>query len=574
VGRGLISKSFVVIFSCIVVQGAFAAGSQTTPANQLHQAVIAGDTSKIEQLLSDGVDVDSRNGLSWTALHTAIRNNQKAVIELLLSNNADVNAKDRNGQTPLHFAVESGQKDVIASLIAKKANVNAADNNGETALMLANMADQTAIADTLVKAGATQTAQQTSSQSPFGAPPGGPAVRGEAGGRSNRGGRSGQQGGFEQMARGEGSFDPAEQGVRGEAGGRGGRGGRSGQQGGTEQMARGEGSFDQMSRGESGGRGNRGANASLEQRITDPAQTPQAENISDTAIEPNEISNRVVSFENILADPCEIAARIKKYDGLQKAVEDAAGKSRIGMRQWRLTDTDNRSVIVRAFQTQLEVEYDFLIATANEEKAAATAKAIETLKTEKAKWATDVRAALTTQARSARTTTRTSTSARSTSRGTRGTTQSYNMGTTTQEIQPVQEEISQTGTPVDVWLNTDILTLDGRITLAETITDEIQTEYGSIRDTALGEKAEKTVAAVDGIVLAMQKRFQEAYTYLEQLQAKQGTTTTQTQRTTSTRGRTTTTGRTGTQTQTYGAEQQGTMNQYQTTQGQRQGRGR
>jgi len=178
--RGIIVKSFLIVVLCIIVEESFASGNQNS-AGQLHQAVIAGDTSLIEKLLSEGVDVDSRNGLNWTPLHTAIRNNQKAVVDLLVSNNANVNAKDRNGQTPLHFAIESGQKEVIASLLSKSADVNAADNDGETPLMLANMAGQSAIAETLRSAGATEAAQQTSSTG--GSQPG-QASRGESFGRA------------------------------------------------------------------------------------------------------------------------------------------------------------------------------------------------------------------------------------------------------------------------------------------------------------------------------------------------------------------------------------------------------
>lgn len=46
------------------------------------------------QALADGIDVNTRHPLGWTALHTAAINKKVEIIKILLDNDVDVNAGD------------------------------------------------------------------------------------------------------------------------------------------------------------------------------------------------------------------------------------------------------------------------------------------------------------------------------------------------------------------------------------------------------------------------------------------------------------------------------------------------
>lgn len=46
------------------------------------------------QTIADGIDINIRHPLGWTALHTAAINQKVEVIKILLQNGADVNAGD------------------------------------------------------------------------------------------------------------------------------------------------------------------------------------------------------------------------------------------------------------------------------------------------------------------------------------------------------------------------------------------------------------------------------------------------------------------------------------------------
>ncbi len=59
---------------------------------------------------------------------------------------------------------------------------------------------------------------------------------------------------------------------------------------------------------------------------------------------------------DLLADPNEIMARIKTFDGLEKAVAAVAVKSSTEMRYWGQSRYDNRTSLARAVQKQVQEE--------------------------------------------------------------------------------------------------------------------------------------------------------------------------------------------------------------------------
>jgi hypothetical protein len=491
-----------LIVAFILTQGALAGGLED-PAVAIHQRVIAGDIQSVTNLLSINADINAKNELGWTPLHAAIRSNQKEeMIQLLLGKGADVNAKDNDGQTPMHFAVESGRNDIIQMLITKVANINETDNKGDNAMSLATKTRQDAIAAKLGEIGAQQPVRQASNDLPPRAAqispmsPVGPADLDSSVSSPSVGRITGR------IPR---TFE-------------------SSSSGSAEPQVNGDANDFRISR-------------------TGPSQ-----------------------IDGVLADPNEILARVKKYEGLEKAIQDVSDKSKAGMRQWRLTDNDNRNILVKAVQMQLDTEYEFLITTAKEEKAEQTVKAIEALRTKKTEWSKKVTSELTDKLREeklTRTTTTTTTRSRTSSSsttargGSRGTTGRGIMMQPENNMQPGQPQLEQPVQPQfeqpiqpqsenSEWLEANVQDLDGRVNLAKMVNTQIMNEFGTIRATAVEEKAEKTVAAIDGVLLAMKQRFDDLYKYVDQLKLKQEKT--QTQR--GTRTATTTTTRSSTRSTT------------------------
>uniref|UniRef100_A0A3P8ZZH3 Ankyrin repeat, SAM and basic leucine zipper domain-containing protein 1 n=1 Tax=Esox lucius TaxID=8010 RepID=A0A3P8ZZH3_ESOLU len=140
----------------------------------LKRAINIGDTQLVQQLLDNGLDVETRLGFEWTplmyAVHmanyditkllldrgasanfsrdqhtvlmaacTASASEDKMVrcVELLLSRNADPNTFNRSHMTSLMLASRDGHSRVINLLASHGAEVNSQDENGYTALAFA-----------------------------------------------------------------------------------------------------------------------------------------------------------------------------------------------------------------------------------------------------------------------------------------------------------------------------------------------------------------------------------------------------------------------------------------------------
>lgn len=106
-----------------------AANQQTT----LHNAAVEGDDLVVQQLLSEGIDVDIKTPDGKTALHLAVEFGNAEVVQTLLQNRANVNIQsngrgssgrsspmDRRfygGRTPLHWAAAGGYEHIIRLLL-------------------------------------------------------------------------------------------------------------------------------------------------------------------------------------------------------------------------------------------------------------------------------------------------------------------------------------------------------------------------------------------------------------------------------------------------------------------------
>jgi putative CocE/NonD family hydrolase len=93
----------------------------------LHQAVVDGNTEQIMLLLSQGADVDAKDGEERTPLYHAIKSGKKEAVQTLIKGCANVQASDKDGVTPLHVAAEFGNKDIVELLVANGADINSKD---------------------------------------------------------------------------------------------------------------------------------------------------------------------------------------------------------------------------------------------------------------------------------------------------------------------------------------------------------------------------------------------------------------------------------------------------------------
>jgi hypothetical protein len=234
-----------------------------------------------------------------------------------------------------------------------------------------------------------------------------------------------------------------------------------------------------------------------------------------------------------LADPNEIKARIKTFEGLEKALEEVTKKSQSEMRQWPQKRYDNKTLLVRTVQKQFEDELGFVRKVAVEEKAKKTTEAIDSLLTRRKERLKKVSRELLvqkreqqqTQTQQAPTRGRTRYSGRST------------RGRYSQRGQPVAEPYADrydtmSGTnrserprrpsePVDRETENEIrlwmqATIDKRADLAKAVHEQIRIEISPIRKLADEEEAKKTTATIDGLLLHRQNRFEEFVKKMEE----------------------------------------------------------
>ena len=114
-------------------------------------AAFKGSLEMVKVLLGCGVDVNSVNEKSYTALMLAAKNGHTEVARLLLERRANVDLQDEDGITALMLAAQNGHTEVVELLLNKEANVNSKlKTTGQTALMLAAQEGHTKVVELLL----------------------------------------------------------------------------------------------------------------------------------------------------------------------------------------------------------------------------------------------------------------------------------------------------------------------------------------------------------------------------------------------------------------------------------------
>lgn len=101
---------------------------------ELLNAAAESDAPKALAAISNGADINHRNGKGWTPLIVASFNGSINVVNLLISEGADVNKTNYKGTTPLMYAMthyeETNQRLVFDALVDSGANLGLRDFRG------------------------------------------------------------------------------------------------------------------------------------------------------------------------------------------------------------------------------------------------------------------------------------------------------------------------------------------------------------------------------------------------------------------------------------------------------------
>jgi ankyrin repeat protein len=101
------------------------------------------EIKRIEELLDDGANINSKNERGETPLICAALMGQRNAVRLLLDRGADVHEKNIDGHTALMESSMRGHLDIVRMLVERGARIDDRSLVGETALMLAAMMDAT-----------------------------------------------------------------------------------------------------------------------------------------------------------------------------------------------------------------------------------------------------------------------------------------------------------------------------------------------------------------------------------------------------------------------------------------------
>ena len=100
-------------------------------------AVESGKLELVKLLLSNGADVNDKDGDTIPVLVKAAANGLQYIAKEIISYKANIEAQTPNGSRALHYAAWGGHEKLVRLLVARKAMVNASTNDGTTSLHFA-----------------------------------------------------------------------------------------------------------------------------------------------------------------------------------------------------------------------------------------------------------------------------------------------------------------------------------------------------------------------------------------------------------------------------------------------------
>lgn len=138
--KSLVRKAYAPLQSDVatlpaMVDDALKQGSSLE--QELHNATIARDNTRIEYLLKRGAKVNAKDTEGQTPLMVAAKSGDLSVLNGLLEYKANPNAQDNDGWTAAMHAVRSNEPKIFRLLGKHKADFNLTNKDGVTALAMA-----------------------------------------------------------------------------------------------------------------------------------------------------------------------------------------------------------------------------------------------------------------------------------------------------------------------------------------------------------------------------------------------------------------------------------------------------
>ena len=134
---------------------------------QMVNAAKSGDAAQMQQLISIGADVNTRDDRNNTVLLLAARSGNLDVVKLLLNKGADVDALNSRLQTALSSACKMGQLEVAKVLLAAGSVVGYKDGDGFSPLALAAKRGNVELVRLLLDKGASLRCRTNSGKTPL-----------------------------------------------------------------------------------------------------------------------------------------------------------------------------------------------------------------------------------------------------------------------------------------------------------------------------------------------------------------------------------------------------------------------
>ncbi len=119
-----------------------------------HPLIDAADNSnikKLQEMLTQGVDINVTNNAGYTALHRASYHGYLKIVKYLLDAGANVNAKTMDGYTPLDSAVSNNHLQIVKLLISKGASFESIRRNKQQPIDIAERKGYAEIVKELLK---------------------------------------------------------------------------------------------------------------------------------------------------------------------------------------------------------------------------------------------------------------------------------------------------------------------------------------------------------------------------------------------------------------------------------------
>ena len=132
------------------------------------QSALEGNIDAVKTTLEKGVDVNSVDSNSRTALMLASYNGHESIVQLLLEKKADVNMLDVSSRTALMFAASGPFNATVTALLNADADVNIVDKEEHwSAIMFAASEGQLEVVETLFQHGADLKLQDIDGESAY-----------------------------------------------------------------------------------------------------------------------------------------------------------------------------------------------------------------------------------------------------------------------------------------------------------------------------------------------------------------------------------------------------------------------